>query len=99
VLLLNSDLDPRGFRTLAKLCQVREPFAGAPREWEVGRSGMKDVQLRFPDNGQAECAVKCSLAGLLEVDCTEDARQSAHATPQMNDGRTTRPPTSPGAGM
>ena len=52
---------------------------------------MKDEQLGIADNGQTERPVKCSLAGLLEIDCAEDARQSTHATPQRYHRRTTRP--------
>jgi len=42
--------------------------------WREGRTAWHS------DNGEIECAVKCSLAALLEINCAEDATKSTHAT-------------------
>jgi hypothetical protein len=94
VLLFNPNRDACGFRTFAELCQIRKPFTRAPGEWKIRRSSVKDKQLCIPDNSQTERAIKGSLAGLLEIDCAEDAPKSTHcylaSEPSPDDSSPTR---------
>ena len=43
------------------------------------------------DNGQTECALECSLACLLQIDCAQDPSKRTHATSEGNHQKRVRP--------
>jgi len=68
VLFLGANLHPCGFSTFAKAGDVLEPFSCAPREGNVRRRCVKEVQLRCADDREIECPVEGSFASLLQID-------------------------------
>jgi hypothetical protein len=79
VLLVDTNLHPCGLSTFAKAGEVLKPFSRAPREANVRRRRVKDVQLRLADDRETECTVEGSFAGFLQIDCTNDSREGSHA--------------------
>jgi len=68
-----AEVAPCGFSTFAKAGEVLEPFSRAPGEGNVRRRCVKEVQLRFADDREIECAVEGSFASLLQIDGTKDS--------------------------